>query len=85
LSGAGTPVFHWRHTLRETWQTPWKGIDVTVSWRYFSPVKLEALSPNLNIGVPATQTIADPAQENRCREPGILIALNEVCGSQSLA
>ena len=28
---------------------------------------------------------ADPAQENRCREPGILIALNEVCGSQSLA
>jgi hypothetical protein len=27
----------------------------------------------------------DPAQENRCREPGILIALNEVCGSQSLA
>ena len=28
---------------------------------------------------------ADTAQENRCREPGILIVLNEVCGSQSLA
>jgi hypothetical protein len=27
----------------------------------------------------------DPAQANRCLEPGILIALNEVCGSQSLA
>ncbi len=27
----------------------------------------------------------DPAQENRCREPAILIALNEVCRSQSLA
>jgi outer membrane receptor protein involved in Fe transport len=64
LSGAGTPVFHWRHTLRETWQTPWKGIDVTVSWRYFSPVKLEALSPNLNIGVPATQTIANGGISN---------------------
>lgn len=28
---------------------------------------------------------ADPAQENRCRDPGILITLNEVCGSQSLS
>jgi hypothetical protein len=28
---------------------------------------------------------ADPAQENRCRAPGILIALNEVCGVRRLA
>jgi len=28
---------------------------------------------------------ADPARENRCWAPGILIRLNEVCGSQSLA
>jgi hypothetical protein len=28
---------------------------------------------------------ADPAQENRCRDAGILIALNEVCGVQPLA
>ncbi len=28
---------------------------------------------------------ADPAQENRCREPGILVSLNEVRGVQSLA
>ena len=28
---------------------------------------------------------ADPAQENRCRDAGILIALNEVCGTRPLA
>lgn len=28
---------------------------------------------------------AEPAQENRCCAPGILITLNEVCGSQCLA
>jgi hypothetical protein len=28
---------------------------------------------------------SDPAQENRCRAPGILIALNEVCGVRRLA
>jgi predicted porin len=29
--------------------------------------------------------IVDPAQQNRCRGRGLLIALNEGCGSQSLA
>jgi hypothetical protein len=29
--------------------------------------------------------LADPAQQNRCRGRGLLIALNEGCGSQSLA
>jgi hypothetical protein len=28
---------------------------------------------------------ADPVQENRWRSRGLLVALNEVCGSQSLA
>jgi len=28
---------------------------------------------------------AEPAQDNRCWDPGNLIALNEVCGAQSLA
>jgi hypothetical protein len=32
-----------------------------------------------------TVTKADPAQENRCRYPGILISLNEVRWVQSLA
>ena len=41
-----------------------------------------SLSPN-TFGVPFSD--ADPAQENRCREPGILVSLNEVRGVQSLA
>jgi outer membrane receptor protein involved in Fe transport len=51
-------VFHWRNTLRTTWQAPWSGLDVTLSWRYFSPVKLETLSPNTNIAAAAGCTIA---------------------------
>jgi len=44
----GTPTQRWRHTMRMTWTTPWKGADVSLAWRYYGPVKLESLSPNLN-------------------------------------
>ena len=49
-SGGATldPVFRWRHTLRATWLTPWQGLDVTASWRYFSAMKLDSLSSNAN-------------------------------------
>jgi outer membrane receptor protein involved in Fe transport len=63
-SGAGTPVFRWRNTLRTTWQAPWQGLDVTLSWRYFSPVKLEALSPNTNLAAAPGQTIASGGISN---------------------
>jgi outer membrane receptor protein involved in Fe transport len=56
-SGAATanPIFRWRHTLRTTWSTPWEGLDVTASWRYFSAMKLDALSPQANLSqAPAT-------------------------------
>lgn len=56
-SGGATsdPVFHWRHTLRTTWSTPWSGLDLTVSWRYFSQMKLDSLSSNPNLsGAPGT-------------------------------
>jgi len=56
-SGASTsnPIFRWRHTLRTTWSTPWQGLDLTASWRYFSAMKLDALSPQANLsGFPAT-------------------------------
>ena len=56
-SGAatGNPIFRWRHTLRTTWSTPWQGLDVTASWRYFSAMKLDALSPQANLSkAPAT-------------------------------
>ncbi|MDE2050545.1 MAG: TonB-dependent receptor [Gammaproteobacteria bacterium] len=48
-SGAGEPVWKWRHTLRVSWMTPWHGVDVSAAWRYFSPVNLEFLSPNANL------------------------------------
>jgi two-component system, LytTR family, response regulator len=41
--------------------------------------------PETVIFVTAYAAYADPAQENRCRDAGILIALNEVCGVQPLA
>ena len=49
------PIFRWRHTLRTTWSTPWQGLDLTASWRYFSAMKLDALSPQANLSqFPAT-------------------------------
>jgi iron complex outermembrane receptor protein len=49
--GAATanPIFRWRHTLRTTWSTPWQGLDLTASWRYFSGMKLDSLSPQANL------------------------------------
>jgi iron complex outermembrane recepter protein len=63
-NGAGTPVFRWRDTFRTTWMTPWDGIDVTLSWRYFSPVKLEQLSPNPNLAAAPGSTIANGGISN---------------------
>jgi iron complex outermembrane receptor protein len=57
--GAGAPVFRWRDTLRTTWSTPWSGLDVSVAWRYFSPVQLEALSSNPNLSAGPGKTIAN--------------------------
>jgi outer membrane receptor protein involved in Fe transport len=58
-SGAGTPVFHWRHRLTNTWETPWQGLDVTLVWRYYSSVKVESLSANPNLAAPGGGTIAN--------------------------
>jgi iron complex outermembrane recepter protein len=63
-SGAGTPLFRWRNTLRTTWSTPWNGLDVTLSWRYFSPVKVESLSPNANLAAGGAGTIANGGISN---------------------
>jgi iron complex outermembrane receptor protein len=48
-TGAGIPVFRWRHTLRTTWSTPWSGLDVSLAWRYFAGVKSEQFSGNPNL------------------------------------
>ncbi len=60
-----TPTQRWRHTLRMTWQTPWKGADVSLAWRYYGPVKIDLLNPNPNLrsgaepGASNAQLIAD--------------------------
>ena len=54
-SPTSIPIFRWRHILRTTWATPWQGLDLTASWRYFSAMKLDSLSPQPNLShAPAT-------------------------------
>ncbi|HEY3784629.1 MAG TPA: TonB-dependent receptor [Steroidobacteraceae bacterium] len=64
VSGAGSPVFRWRNTLRLTWSTPWQGLDVSAAWRYFSPVLLESLSSNPNLAAAPGLTIANGGISN---------------------
>jgi iron complex outermembrane recepter protein len=54
LCGIVTP--EWRHSLRTTWNSPWRGIDVSVNWRYMDPVDLETTSSNVFLtgAVPAS-------------------------------
>jgi outer membrane receptor protein involved in Fe transport len=59
FTGAGIPIFRWRDTLRTTWSTPWSGLDVSLAWRYFSPVKAELLSSNPNLAAGGGGTIAN--------------------------
>jgi iron complex outermembrane recepter protein len=63
-SGAGTPVFKWRHRFVTTWQTPWSGLDVSLTWRYYSAVQLESLSGNPNLTAGAGNTIANGGISN---------------------
>jgi len=66
------PVARWRHELRTTWSTPWKGADVSLAWRYIAPVKLDQLNPNPNLravdsataGASNAQLIADGVVPN---------------------
>jgi iron complex outermembrane recepter protein len=41
----GNPQPKWRHVIRDTWSTPVKSLDLTVSWRHFGSVKDDATSP----------------------------------------
>jgi iron complex outermembrane recepter protein len=63
-ANAETPVFHWRHRFTSTWETPWSGLDVTATWRYYSAVKLEQLSANPNLAAPSGGTIANGGISN---------------------
>jgi iron complex outermembrane recepter protein len=46
----GVPSPTWRHALRTNWRTPWKGLDVAATWRYYGKAKSERLSGNTQIG-----------------------------------
>lgn len=63
-NNCGTPTFRWRHTLNETWVTPWHGLDLTVGWRFYNSVTLDSLSPNPNLAAPAGYTIANGGISN---------------------
>ena len=58
------PAFRWRHTARVTWGSPWRGLEVSLAWRYFSPVTLDALSPNPNLAAPPGQTVENGGISN---------------------
>lgn len=40
----GVPQPKWRHTLTNTWATPWTGLDLTLRWRYFGKAASERTS-----------------------------------------
>jgi outer membrane receptor protein involved in Fe transport len=42
----GNPSPAWRHSFRANWRTPWNGLDVAATWRYFGDAKTERLSGN---------------------------------------
>ena len=53
-ANVNAPLYKWRHTLRTTWTTPWRGLDVSLAWRYWDSVKLDQLSTNPNLAVGGT-------------------------------
>jgi len=48
----GVPAPEWRHSLRTNWRTPWNGLDLAATWRYFGDAKTERLSDNDQLSGP---------------------------------
>jgi outer membrane receptor protein involved in Fe transport len=42
----GIPASKWRHSFRTNWRTPWAGLDIAATWRYFGEAKSERQSTN---------------------------------------
>ncbi len=42
----GNPVPKWRHVLRDTWTTPVRGLDVSLSWRHLNSVVIDTANPS---------------------------------------
>jgi outer membrane receptor protein involved in Fe transport len=39
------PTPKWRHNARVDWKTPWKGLDMALTWRYIGAVDQKNASP----------------------------------------
>lgn len=48
----GVPSPSWRHSLRTNWRTPWNGLDVAATWRFYGKSKTERLSANDQLSGP---------------------------------
>ena len=48
----GIPAPEWRHSFRTNWRTPWNGLDVAATWRYYGDAKSERLSSNPQLSGP---------------------------------
>jgi len=46
------PAPRWRHSFRTNWRTPWAGLDIAATWRFFGDAKSERLSTNDQLNRP---------------------------------
>ena len=51
-SNCGTPLPELRTRLRTTWVTPW-GVDLSLNWRFFDSVTIDAASPDPDLADPS--------------------------------
>jgi outer membrane receptor protein involved in Fe transport len=55
----GPPTFKLRTTSRITWETPWRGLEFSLAWRYFDSVVFDALSGDPNIAAAEGISVAN--------------------------
>jgi iron complex outermembrane receptor protein len=67
----GTPLPKWRHKVRGTWSTPWKGVELALTWRHLDAVKLDATSSN-----PLLAGDSEPADRNMAAQNYLDLAAN---------
>jgi len=48
----GVPAPRWRHSFRTNWRTPWAGLDIAATWRFYGDASSERLSGNPQLNRP---------------------------------
>ncbi|HEX2493110.1 MAG TPA: TonB-dependent receptor, partial [Steroidobacter sp.] len=76
----GVPAPEWRHKMDARWRTPWAGLDVTLSWRYFDAVKRDAEDSNYYLKFLGTATGVLPTDSKLGRRSYI-----DLTGSMTVA